>query len=244
MPTISGSTRAPEASASTSHSSRFGWTWTSSNTTSDGFRPSLVYASADRQRYTDPVSGYSITSRYSFSTSDSSGSSSTIRRAVPNTMRACSRSPAAEYTSPPAGPSTRPPSASSLPFVLLAFLRAIPTRACRCRYRPDGRRASRCPNIRRSHGRIRIRAPDGAAKESFVTRHTASAKSQYSSPSPRRTSAAGTFVSQRGGQPSTRPVRVAGAEFGERGDTLHLRHPQPGPGRRVEPQRRQGVYQG
>jgi hypothetical protein len=47
-----------------------------------------VNASAESTLYTEPVLRNSIASRYSFSNSDSSGSSSTIRFAVPNTIRA------------------------------------------------------------------------------------------------------------------------------------------------------------
>jgi hypothetical protein len=59
MPSSNGSRRAPDANAMTSHSSRFGCAWTSSNSTMFGLRPSLVYASALSTRYTEPVSRYS-----------------------------------------------------------------------------------------------------------------------------------------------------------------------------------------
>ena len=50
IPKISGCALVPDPNVITFHRSSFGWTWTSSNNTSDGFRPSLVYASADSTR--------------------------------------------------------------------------------------------------------------------------------------------------------------------------------------------------
>jgi len=140
-----GSTRAPIARDITCHKSSFGRACNSSKIVNVGDKPSFVYASDDSTRYTAPFAGTSIVSLNTRAKADISGDISIIRFAVPNTMRACSRSAAHEYTCAPCTPrnvahNPIPDANADFPFFL-----GTPTSAVRCRNRPSGR----CAKIRR-----------------------------------------------------------------------------------------------
>ena len=169
--------------------------------TNEGFNPSSAGASAAITLNVLPVDGISILSRYKVSRSDRSGSISTILFTPLNTILACSLPEATAYTSPPPGPVTKFQRANPDSNVLLAFLRAIPIKACRCLYRPSARLASNARINCFCHGRRMMCSPTLPPILSFVTRQNVSMNSIASSPEPCARSIFVVGVSTAAGQP-------------------------------------------